>query len=90
MTFICRAAQLSARQTECEPYLVRFQVNDSYMAYTNDHGYTESNDNIVLKSGVYAVAKKHIDDNKGEFHVNTRTEWRVVYVDPFSINLALE
>lgn len=38
MSFICRTQEKSAIQTESEPYLVRLQMNDSYMAYTNDHG----------------------------------------------------
>ena len=57
------------------------------MAYTNDKGHNISSDNIVLKNGVYAVMKRGIDDSKGEFLVNTRTEWRILYVDAFSINL---
>lgn len=69
---------------------MRFQVNDSYMAYTNDKVTETSTDNIVLKNGIYAVMKRNIEDLKGEFQVNTRTEWRVIYVDPFSVNIARE
>ena len=45
---------------------------------------------MVLKSGVYAVSTKQIEEKKGEFNVNTRTEWCVIYVDSFSLNLDIE
>lgn len=53
MTFICRAANL-AKQDE-EANLMRLQVNDCYIAYTNDFGPEEVSDQIVLKGSIYAV-----------------------------------
>lgn len=50
----------------------------------------ESAEKLVLKNGVYAIKRSEIDDDQNEFDVNTRTEWRVIYVDPFKINIMYE
>lgn len=87
MTFICKAANLSKLEEDSEEHLMRLQVNDYYIAYTNDFGpEEESQDQIVLKGSVYAVRKRTVDDTPSE--VNTRTEWKVIYIDPFSINIS--
>ena len=54
MTFICKAAQIDSHQHEQEESLFRFQIDDSYLAYTTDNFDKEDND-IVLKNGVYAL-----------------------------------
>ena len=69
-----------------EQNLIRFEVNDSYLAYTSPVQ-SNSNQNIVLQNGVYAVKKRTIDELETKFQVNTRTEWQVIYVDAFQVNL---
>jgi hypothetical protein len=56
-SFFYKAADLSLRnQVEAEPNFIRFQVNDSYIAYTGQlGGREETNDHIVIKNSIYAV-----------------------------------
>lgn len=81
MTFVCEATEMDLDKEED---LFRFEVNDSYLAYTNLSNGSAANQ---IKDQVYAVKKSMINDTKSEFQANTRTEWRVIYVDAFKAKL---
>jgi len=53
------------------------------MAYTNNSNLDDNATSIVL-NGVYALNKRSVDELKSEFQHNTRTEWRVIYVNTFT------
>lgn len=85
MRFTCAVPSI---KQETETNLFRFEVNDSYLAYTSSSGLsTPTKSHMVLTEGVYAVKKQLIVDEPATFKKNTRTEWRVVFVDPFQLKL---
>lgn len=57
------------------------------MTYTNNSSEGLSENSIVL-NGVYALKQSSVDEQKSEFQINTRTEWRVLYVNALDDDLS--